>query len=318
MSAINSEYSNRDRFIKPYLTSCARTFRAGTFDFYIGPDEIQFSLYKNLISRYSGPLGRMMANGMKESREGKAFLKDIDPDTFCRFAEFIHSGDYSAVAPVEVTLTPEDNDILPDDPVPPSPPPEPELIHVPEPEPESAAEPSYDAPPADPPPETVYEDGWGGWGSSLSRNEKKKKKKAKARATPPPPPLPFPVDSAPGLNQSPTMSYAQTFACHISVYHFAEFYLVSGLKELASQKLSEALNIFQCFPERTEDICHVVRLVYNHEDGNTHPSPLHDIVSNYTTNNFRVLTASRRFNDLLAEGGLFPPDLCRKVARLLD
>lgn len=304
MSAINSEYINRDRFIKPYLTSCARTFRAGVFDFYIGPDEIQFSLYRNLVSRYSEPLGRMMSNGMKESREGKAFLKDVDPDTFCRFAEFIHSGNYSAAAPVEVPLTPEDDDILPDGPASPPTDPEPEPIPV-------------DVPEAIPVEEPIIEDGFA-WGAHWSTKGKKKKKKAKVQVTPPPPPKPFPVDSAPGLNQSPTMSYAQTFACHVSVYHFAEFYLVLGLKELAKQKLSEALNIFECFHERTGDICHVVRVVYNHEDGNTHPSPLHEIVSDYATNNFKVLTASRRFNDLLAEGGSFPPDVCRKVARLLN
>ncbi|KAB2571167.1 hypothetical protein DBV05_g10167 [Lasiodiplodia theobromae] len=294
MSAINSE-----------------TFRAGTFDFYIGPDEIQFSLYKNLVSRYSEPLGRMMANGMKESREGKAFLKGVDPDTFCRFAEFIHSGNYSAAAPVEVPLTPEDDDILPKDPV--SPPIEPELKSEPDAEPSA-----YEEQPVEDVPETEEE-----WRFSPATSKKKAKTKTRKGTiwdlwSSPSPPSPFPVDSAPGLNQSPTMSYARTFACHVSVYHFAEFYLVLGLEELARQKLSEALNIFQCFPERTGDICHVVRLVYNHEDGNTHPSPLHNIVSNYATNNFKVLTESRHFNELLAEGGLFPPDVCRRVARCLD
>lgn len=73
--------------------------------------------------------------------------------------------------------------------------------------------------------------------------------------------------------------------------------------------------MFPC--ERTGDICYIVRLVYNHEDGNTRPSSLHDIILDYAINNFRVLAASRRVNNLIAEGGLFSPDFCTKVARLL-
>ncbi|KAL1640204.1 hypothetical protein SLS58_007155 [Diplodia intermedia] len=294
------------------------TFQAGTFNFYIGPDMVHFILYKNLVSRYSEPLGSMMTNGMKESQEGAAYLEHVDPETFCRFAEFIHSSDYSAAAPIE-------------DPTP--------------------------APVEDtaPPPE---DDDWGGFALSSPKKKKKRKSRAilwdvpvidggeqpppvleevyqesaaqdrvevadspptsPPMPPPPPPPLPFLVEPAPGLNRSPSMNYTQTFACHISVYHFAETYLVWGLKELAEQKLSEALEGFQCFPERTGDICHITRLVYNHEDGDTHPSPLHSIISDYATNNFNTLTASKNFKDLLAEGGSFPPDVCSKVARLLD
>lgn len=297
MSAINSEYSQPNNFASPYLTSCARTFRGGTFNFYIGPDEVHFILYKNLVSRYSEPLGSMMTNGMKESHEGRAFLKDVDPDTFCRFAEFVHSGDYSAAAPVEVPLPPAE--------VPPAEDAAVEMFPAEEP---SAEAPPEEAPPAEEP-ESIAGYDWG-W---VPRTQRKKRTR-----TAPPPPLPFPVDPAPGLNHSPDMSYTQTFARHISVYHFAKLYLVAGLKELATQKLSEALNLFQCYPERATDICHIVRLVYNHEDGNTHPSPLHDTISDYATNNFKVLMASRHFKDLLAEGGLFPPDVCSKVADLLN
>ncbi|KAF9630934.1 hypothetical protein BFW01_g1805 [Lasiodiplodia theobromae] len=313
MSRINQEYRKPDRIAEPFLTCCARTFRAGTFDFYVGPDEVHFILYKNLVSRYSEPLGRMMTNGMKESREGKAFLKDVDPDTFFRFAEFIHSGDYSAVDPVEVPLTPEDDDdILSED-----------EDTVSDKAPSVTSERSVRSYPRSPPPP---DDARGQFYDEVTRRwidcprtprEDEREENPNDEATPPPP-LPFPVDAAPGLNESPSMSYSETFACHISLYYFAELYFVLGLKELAKQKLSEALNIFACFPERTGDICHVVRLVYNHEDGNTHPSPLHGVISQYAANNFKVLTSSRRFKNLLAEGGPFPPDLCRKVARLLN
>ncbi|KAL0253261.1 hypothetical protein SLS55_010233 [Diplodia seriata] len=240
------------------------TFQAGTFNFYIGPDRIHFILYKNLVSRYSEPLGSMMTNGMKESQEGAAYLEHVDPGTFCRFAEFIHSGDYSTAAPTRDPNAPY-----------------------------------FDGPA--PPPE---DDSWRGFAFSSS----KKKKKKKGRGIPieepavteyadEPPAAPEPV---------PEEGYWESEAQD------------PELKELAERKLSRALKNLGCFLPRMGDICNIIRLVYNHEDGDTHPSPLHSIISDFATNYFQGLMASKNFRDLLAEGGSFPPDVCRKVARLLD
>lgn len=267
----------------------------------------------------------MMSSGMKESRDGAAFLEDVDVKTFGRFAEYIHSGDYSVASPVEVALpldkgseepTPED--------VPIEPYPdgewresvtEPRMYEedaaVPDPIPDTAG--------ADPTPDPADSE-WDGWGPLNGRQKKKKKARRlfdliPDEATLPPPVQPFPMDPAPGLNESPSLSYIPTFTCHISVYHFAEEYLVPDLKHLARQRISEALNLFHCYPERADDICEVIQLVYDHEDGSSDPRSLHDMVSEYAAHNFRVLMGSARFKGLLAEGSSFSPDLCGKLLR---
>ncbi|OMP84328.1 hypothetical protein BK809_0000335, partial [Diplodia seriata] len=282
-----------------------------------------FILYKNLVSRYSEPLGSMMTNGMKESQEGAAYLEHVDPGTFCRFAEFIHSSDYSAAYPIQDPNPPPVED--------PAPPPEDDswggsafsyskkkkkkkgrVIPIDEP----AVTEYADEPPAAP--EPVPEEGY--WEREAQDPVAMADSPPTSPPVPPPlPPLPFQVAPVHELKVlEGKLNYTPIFACHISVYHFAETYLVWGLKELAQQKLLEALKSFPSFLPRTGDICHIIRLVYNHEDGDTHPSPLHSIISDYAANFFKGLMASKNFKDLLAEGGSFPPDVCSKVARLLD
>lgn len=288
------------------------TFCGGTFNFYVGPEKVRFILYKNLVARFSKPLEKMMSNGMKESEDGEAFLEHVDVGTFGRFAEYIHSGDYSAAAPVEVEPEPDDYDpdVPPaDDPAPPDPDPEP-----PNPEPAFV---DFTPAPTDPP-QIFATDTWTWGANQFTPKSKKKSKKKTHRTVEEIFPQPFPIDPTPGPNASSSTSYTPTFASHVGVYHFAQQYLVPGLKELSGQKLSDALNVFQCYHERVEDICDIVRFIYNHEDGSSDPSSLHDAISEYATNNFRELMSSVDFKTLLTEGGEFPADLCSKLARLLE
>lgn len=250
-----------------------------------------------------------MSSEMKESRDGAAFIENVDVNTFGRFAEYIHSGDYSVASPVEVALPPDEKPEAPtSEEVPTEPYPGEERK-------ESVIEPCmYEEVAAvpDPPPNAADSIWAGSW---RFPTEKRKKKKKDGKLVDPLPVQPFPVDAAPGPNESSFLSYIPTFACHISVYHFAEEYLVPGLKQLARQRISEALNLFHCYPERTDDICEVIQLVYDHEDGSSDPRSLHDMVSEYAAHNFEVLMGSARFKGLLAEGRSFPPDLCGKLLR---
>ncbi|EKG10604.1 hypothetical protein MPH_12462 [Macrophomina phaseolina MS6] len=274
-------------------------FCAGTFDFYIGPERVRFVLYRNLVARYSNPLGKMMSNGMKESQEGAAFLEHVDSETFGRFAEYIHSGDYSSAAPV---------DALPTSPTPPAPE-EPDgwyrhrptnRVLIP---PLSPEEPiTQDAvvevePEVEPPAISDYSRS----GTPVAE----------------PMPQPFPLIPAPGRNQTSSSSYSPVFRSHVCVYHFAQQYLIPGLKELAQQKLADTFNLFRCYPERAGDICEIIQLVYNHEDGNMDDCPLQKIVTEYAINNFIVLVETTHFKNLLAEGGTFPVDLCSRIASQL-
>lgn len=116
----------------------------------------------------------MMSNGMKESEDGEAFLEHVDVGTFGRFAEYIHSGDYNAAAPVEVEPEPDDYDpdVPPaDDPAPPDPDPEP-----PNPEPAFV---DFTPAPTDPP-QIFATDTWT-WGANQFTPKSKKKSKKKTR-----------------------------------------------------------------------------------------------------------------------------------------
>lgn len=281
-----------------------------------------------------------MSNGMKESQDGEAFLEHVDVGTFARFAEYVHSGDYSAAAPVEVVREPEE--------CVPEPPGDYEEYSVPADYPNPDDEtPAPVEEPAVPPPEPevpidvpASADGWGDWSAQLKSIKKKGKKKKTCKQCPlvstghaahseedrlveepipaeEPIPQPFPIDPTPGPNVYLSTSHTSTFASHVAVYHFAQQYLVPGLKKLSGQKLSDALNVFHCYHECVVDICDTVRLIYDPEYDSQHPSALHETISEYATNNFRELMNSILFKSLLTEGGEFPADLCSKVARLL-
>lgn len=204
-----------------------------------------------------------MPSGMKESQESAVFIEHVDVDTFCRFAEFIHSGHYSTPAPAEAPsaatsalglLVPEkQSEFLPP-----------------------------------PPPPAIFAE-----------------QATESRV------IPFPVELGSSFVHSRTMRYAPIFECHVNMYRFAREYLVLGLKEVARENLSNVLDRLHCFPEQTGDICHLIRLVYNHDDGRLDPldpMSLHGIVLKYVMMNFEVLLNSNSFRDLLSEGGPFTYD----------
>lgn len=122
--------------------------------------------------------------------------------------------------------------------------------------------------------------------------------------------IPFPVEL--GFIHSRTMRYVPIFECHVKMYRFAGEYLVLGLKEVARENLSNVLDRLDCFSEQAGDVCHLIRLVYSHEDGGLnplYPMSLHGIVLKYVVRNSKVLLSSNSFQDLLSEGGPFTCDI---------
>ena len=72
-------------------------FSGGTFIFTV--EDADVTVHRPLVPKVSKPLGNMMENGMKESCEGSAVLKDVDKATFGRFGAFIYPGDYNPALP---------------------------------------------------------------------------------------------------------------------------------------------------------------------------------------------------------------------------
>ena len=60
----------------------------------VGPQKARFQVPPQLLAQHSEPLNKMVSNGMKESREGLAYLPDEDPQTFQHFLDWGQSGTY--------------------------------------------------------------------------------------------------------------------------------------------------------------------------------------------------------------------------------
>lgn len=132
------------------------------------------------------------------------------------------------------------------------------------------------------------------------------------------PHVPFQLDASPGPNEKPAMDYSPVFMCHAQVCLFAQEFIIPDLKALAVTKLSDSLNIFHCYSRRAADIARLIKYIYSNtpEDDST-PFSMREVVVHYASKNFKVLVSCNEFRELLAEGGSFVPDLCRKVARRL-
>ncbi|KAK5170157.1 uncharacterized protein LTR77_004742 [Saxophila tyrrhenica] len=62
-----------------------------------------FTVHRGFVAKVSKPLEAVMENGMQESENGMAPLKDVDKATFGRFMEFAYTGDYQPAHAVAVS-----------------------------------------------------------------------------------------------------------------------------------------------------------------------------------------------------------------------
>lgn len=76
--------------------SSADKFRSPVFTFLIGPDKDKFQVHSAVLDTISEPLRKMVTNGMKESINMQAELKDVDSETFVLFLEYAYNGMYRA------------------------------------------------------------------------------------------------------------------------------------------------------------------------------------------------------------------------------
>lgn len=94
----SSNPSNTDSSISSPSAEMPLDYRAvletDLFTFLLGLEEVPLKIHEGLVKNLSQPLHAMMTNGMKESIDRKARLKDVDPQTFAIFAEYAYSGAY--------------------------------------------------------------------------------------------------------------------------------------------------------------------------------------------------------------------------------
>ncbi|KAF2084912.1 hypothetical protein K490DRAFT_68327 [Saccharata proteae CBS 121410] len=269
-------------------------FCSGVFAFDVGPSKTRFHLHTKLVAWHSEPLSAMMSNGMKETQDRVAVLEHVNADTFARFAEYVYAGDYSAAAPVKIETGVK------------------EKVE----EGDTDPRPSVSSPRA----RVMRQRARSranvcDWMDDVAAPEDEAIVKQHQISSP------FPIDAVPGRNQLFTNSYEYkpTLLSHAQVAIFAQEYLIPNLQDMAASKLSVALGRFDCTESRTTSIAELCRYVYDNtpDDTGSHlePGSLRDVVLQYTSKNCDVLVASSCFRELLAEGGLFAPELLQRIAR---
>jgi hypothetical protein len=293
----------------------------------------------------------MMENGMQESRNGSAPLKDVDKATFARFAEYIYSGDYNPDEPVESSSTWDVRSVVESerDCTPPLAAVQEQFVDdsaEPEPEPEIPSPPEIpSAPEPEPPTEQSPWDGWN-FGNSRSAYSGSKLKKKNKKAADWPGLFDRPDSDEQGtevprsskqnkllsptydiLTTSPvptssmfvpkedwTLDYLPTFMSHAQLYVFADVYAVTKLQRLAARRLDEALSLFVYSASSPTNVSTLIRYVYDRtaeRKGST--DILRTIVANFAANNMHALQKTKHFRELLVDGGPFSKDFVDKV-----
>jgi len=250
---------------------------------------------------------------MREAEEKQSFLRDVDEETFAWFAEFICGGDYNASKPLIVLnqWEAEWHSCGRDSP------PEPAAAEV---------FPAEEIPPDPPPQEEDRPDNWTlRYGSKTKRKRdiripiRKRLSLFADFSLPQIDKVSFPKinDGENGSDIGLIYDYAEAF-CHVRLYMFAEQYQIKDLKDLVMCKLHSALQNTAFHPLRVEELCDLIRLVYqNTPDLKSKEEPLRSLMTHYMACNFEELVPMEKFQELLIPGGIIVTGLCQKVSRRL-
>ena len=233
---------------------------------------------------------------MKEKEQGYAVIKEVTPDTFNRFLEWVYHGFYSAPHPKVVDA---------------SSPPSPDTSAVEETNEVRSGE-SVDVLA----PEAIEVDigkpvdepdfGWGGFGSKkrdqCSPSSRQSLRQAFISRSCEAFRSAVPITPA-RKNENENEDYADVFLGHAQLYVFANNYLIHDLKTLALENLHETLKIFELYSYRTGDIISLIRYVY----GNTQipndrkTEPMRALLAEYISFEIDTLMKDLAFRDLMIE-----------------
>ncbi|KAL8760305.1 MAG: hypothetical protein Q9199_000087 [Rusavskia elegans] len=295
-----------------------------------------FYLHAALVSQHSRPLDRMMNGDMSEAQKGYAVLKEVDEDTFGRFAEWANKGYYTpgevvtwldhtslersiaeggeckkrmkSISEPAEELEESESPVNPATPVERAPP-----------------LPRYFAQRAFREPHTFNYRTIASPVSSIrespnrnspSRSQLKESfihRKAVVRqesiSIPPPPP-----------NQGPDEEYTDVFLSHAQLYVFAEKYDIQTLKMLALENLQTTLAIFTLYEARTGDIIALLRYVYaNTGEPIDGVEELRTLLTHYMGYEMDTLMKDEEFRDLMvADGGPLLGDYMKMVMKRIS
>lgn len=311
------------------------------YEFLIGEELVPFAMHKVLVSRCSDRLHDMMSSGASDTI---SLVREVDKETFARFAEWIYTGTYTAAAPESMAQ----QTVV----VPPYAP-ESKLTDSP---PIEAEEPSAEPPPpieeaqdfwdgasveAVQDPYDTHDEGWG----RPSSKKKKKGKRARQNLVWPDeddaiapeaeeptevyearmrpvlvleeslPVGPFIIEDNTILPTNPAMSNSAHFLSHAKLWSFANKNGITKLCDLTTRRLSSSLQDVRYHQERVEDLTDLARYVYIYPgDGSL---TIRRTIASYTSAHFAELVRTPRFERLLRNGGQFVTDTCQLLGQRL-
>ncbi|RYO98324.1 hypothetical protein DL764_007125 [Monosporascus ibericus] len=258
------------------------------FRFLVGPERKEFVVHSLPFSRLSRALDVLINGTMSEACEGTVVWDDMDPDTFVRFSEFAHSGDYTTPK-IELRTEPFEH---------------------------TGGQMSIKA-------EELSQWAADDEEEAFSIDYKTRKEMRKgsvhdvrrfiAASSPPPGPV-----SNPQRVEEPGADYKKLLLCHIQLYIVGDKYCIPDLTALTNHKLHRAFQASCDGYQHLEDIADVARYAYtNTVKGDKLRTLLsHNIASRF--NGFKGFIHHPVIRGLLEESGEIVVGVAIHLAKGID
>ena len=296
-----------------------RALRSPPFQFFVGKDRTCLTVPQCLAKDLSDPLYAMMSNEhMKEAREGRANLEDVEESTFVGFCEFAYTGDYrSRTKDPEPDVqsnndAPSEEDAVPE-------------IAVVEVEPMAAeTQAVFDVPTEEIESAPLVEDPWN---FGATKKVKKGKKQMYQDTIPTRSKTEqlwddfklLRFDDSIRMNEQPaflnsdlSISHTPTalLLYHAKIYVFAQRYLIHNLRILALRNLHGCLRNLNLTKRDTGDILEILEFTYtNTERGESNDDDLRKLIVHYAACEADILKQDPNLRGLLEEYGELASDL---------
>ena len=289
------------------------------FTFFIGEEAKPMAIHTALVADQSLALRTLVTGSMKEAQSREATWKDVDEDTFARFAQFVYTGDYS---PTSHTLCgPGIDEANPAVGLR-------EVINSPSPGLAASMEGIQNSDSSPITPDDLYDN----WGRRMPQKKKSSKRDVLERVEQKQSqPLsfhdrvyPLPTCSAyltkiskARANTSAIEDYTPIFLGHARLYTLADEYGVNTLKSVVLYKLHATLCLFTPYEARYGDILELLRFTYDHTPARAQLDPLRELVTQYIAQQATPVIDTEQCLSLVAKGGPLARDLFAMLLRRL-
>lgn len=269
------------------LMSLSRILLSRPFRFVVGQEGVEIIVHEEAVASQSTALSTLVRGQMSESTAGVATWKDVDQETFIRFAQFAYTGDYSilSISALKKPIKKGEDEVL----------------------------------------STVqYEEDFL-WGSPAVKKKKSTSRKGQLETSTQSSlqalnyPLLRPRSNFADTCDSPVMDgpkedVSEALLSHVSLYILADQWGVESLMRLSLFKLHKSLVMLELDGSKVSCIVELVRAGYAGTVDRESPiDELRELICQYIAANVEVMSFEDEFKLMLEEGGDFVRDLWMRV-----